>query len=73
MAQILSWKFDVKYMTRGLVIDKRRGNILKVSFVIKPEFSDEWEDCSLFAQASEQWRTLVRLFLAFDVRLSFMR
>lgn len=24
------WKFDWRYMTRGLIIDKRRGNVLKV-------------------------------------------
>ncbi|XP_024541638.1 5'-nucleotidase domain-containing protein 4 isoform X2 [Selaginella moellendorffii] len=28
--QILDWKFDWKYMVRGLVLDKRRGNILKM-------------------------------------------
>lgn len=30
LMQLLSWEFDWKYMLRGLVIDKKRGNILKV-------------------------------------------
>lgn len=29
--QLLEWTFDWKYMVRGLVLDKKRGNILKVS------------------------------------------
>ncbi|XP_020680382.1 cytosolic purine 5'-nucleotidase isoform X2 [Dendrobium catenatum] len=28
--EIKKWKFDCKYMVRGLVLDKRRGNILKM-------------------------------------------
>ncbi|XP_020580878.1 5'-nucleotidase domain-containing protein 4 isoform X2 [Phalaenopsis equestris] len=28
--EILNWKFDWKYMVRGLVLDKKRGNILKM-------------------------------------------
>lgn len=32
MMQLLTWEFDWKYMVRGLVIDKKRGNILKVSY-----------------------------------------
>lgn len=28
--QLLEWSFDWKYMVRGLVLDKKRGNILKV-------------------------------------------
>jgi hypothetical protein len=28
--QLLSWSFDPNYMVRGLVLDKKRGNILKV-------------------------------------------
>lgn len=28
--QLLKWQFNWKYMVRGLVLDKRRGNILKV-------------------------------------------
>ncbi|PKA47490.1 hypothetical protein AXF42_Ash020660 [Apostasia shenzhenica] len=28
--EILNWKFDWEYMVRGLVLDKRRGNILKM-------------------------------------------
>ena len=28
--EILDWKFDNKYMVRGLVIDKKLGNILKI-------------------------------------------
>ncbi|RRT75816.1 hypothetical protein B296_00026059 [Ensete ventricosum] len=31
--QILEWTFDSKYMVRGLVLDKKRGNILKVSLL----------------------------------------
>lgn len=27
---ILSWKFDINYMIRGLAIDKQRGNIIKL-------------------------------------------
>lgn len=27
---LLEWKFDWKYMVRGLVLDKKRGNILKM-------------------------------------------
>lgn len=30
--QLLTWEFDWKYMVRGLVLDKKRGNILKVSY-----------------------------------------
>lgn len=29
--QLLEWTFDWNYMVRGLVLDKKRGNILKVS------------------------------------------
>ena len=29
-SSILKWHFDPKYMVRGLVIDKKRGNILKI-------------------------------------------
>lgn len=29
--QLLDWSFDWKYMVRGLVLDKKRGNILKVN------------------------------------------
>ncbi|XP_023002285.1 5'-nucleotidase domain-containing protein 4-like isoform X1 [Cucurbita maxima] len=28
--ELLNWSFDWKYMVRGLVLDKRRGNILKM-------------------------------------------
>lgn len=28
--QLLKWSFDWTYMVRGLVLDKKRGNILKV-------------------------------------------
>lgn len=28
--QLLQWKFDWRFMVRGLVLDKRRGCILKV-------------------------------------------
>nr|CAB3498009.1 unnamed protein product [Digitaria exilis] len=28
--ELLSWEFDWKYMVRGLVLDKKRGNILKM-------------------------------------------
>eukprot|EP00249_Psilotum_nudum_P012574 c23862_g1_i1 orf=340-2247(-) len=28
--ELLQWEFDWKYMVRGLVLDKRRGNILKM-------------------------------------------
>lgn len=28
--ELLQWKFDWQYMVRGLVLDKRRGNILKM-------------------------------------------
>jgi hypothetical protein len=28
--QLLNWSFNWKYMVRGLVLDKKRGNILKV-------------------------------------------
>ncbi|CAM6103487.1 unnamed protein product [Calypogeia fissa] len=28
--EILDWKFDWRYMVRGLVVDKKRGNILKM-------------------------------------------
>ncbi|GMJ15403.1 hypothetical protein like AT1G75210 [Hibiscus trionum] len=28
--ELLAWKFDPKYMVRGLVLDKKRGNILKM-------------------------------------------
>ena len=28
--QLLGWTFNWKYMVRGLVVDKKRGNILKV-------------------------------------------
>ncbi|KAI5063095.1 hypothetical protein GOP47_0021642 [Adiantum capillus-veneris] len=28
--ELLEWKFDWQYMVRGLVLDKRRGNILKM-------------------------------------------
>ncbi|XP_040998313.1 cytosolic purine 5'-nucleotidase-like [Juglans microcarpa x Juglans regia] len=28
--QLLDWSFDWKYMVRGLVLDKKRGNILKM-------------------------------------------
>ncbi|XP_022962347.1 5'-nucleotidase domain-containing protein 4 isoform X2 [Cucurbita moschata] len=28
--ELLSWSFDWKYMVRGLVLDKKRGNILKM-------------------------------------------
>ena len=28
--EILKWKFDTKYMVRGLAIDKHRGNIIKM-------------------------------------------
>ncbi|KAL3681953.1 hypothetical protein R1sor_024909 [Riccia sorocarpa] len=28
--ELLDWKFDWKYMVRGLVLDKKRGNILKM-------------------------------------------
>lgn len=28
--ELLQWKFDWKYMVRGLVLDKKRGNILKM-------------------------------------------
>ncbi|KAJ3670067.1 hypothetical protein LUZ60_010391 [Juncus effusus] len=28
--ELLKWKFDWKYMVRGLVLDKKRGNILKM-------------------------------------------
>jgi hypothetical protein len=31
--QLLNWSFDWKYMVRGLVLDKKRGNILKVNSV----------------------------------------
>lgn len=31
--QLLEWSFDWKYMVRGLVLDKKRGNILKVRIV----------------------------------------
>lgn len=30
LIQLLNWSFDWKYMVRGLVLDKKRGNILKV-------------------------------------------
>lgn len=30
--ELLTWQFDWKYMVRGLVLDKKRGNILKVSY-----------------------------------------
>ena len=31
MLQIIAtWKFDWRYMVRGLTIDKKRGNILKI-------------------------------------------
>jgi hypothetical protein len=33
--QLLDWKFDWEYMVRGLVVDKKRGNILKVDVMIK--------------------------------------
>lgn len=29
--QLLEWTFDWNYMVRGLVLDKKRGNILKVN------------------------------------------
>ncbi|KAL2894630.1 Cytosolic purine 5'-nucleotidase [Bienertia sinuspersici] len=29
-SQLLEWSFDWKYMVRGLVLDKKRGNILKM-------------------------------------------
>lgn len=29
--QLLEWTFDWNYMVRGLVLDKKKGNILKVS------------------------------------------
>lgn len=29
-SELLDWKFDWKYMVRGLVLDKKRGNILKM-------------------------------------------
>jgi hypothetical protein len=29
--QLLGWTFNWKYMVRGLVVDKKRGNILKVT------------------------------------------
>ncbi|KAF3446316.1 hypothetical protein FNV43_RR11495 [Rhamnella rubrinervis] len=29
-AELLGWSFDWKYMVRGLVLDKKRGNILKM-------------------------------------------
>lgn len=29
-SEMLNWKFDWEYMVRGLVLDKRRGNILKM-------------------------------------------
>ncbi|KMZ61459.1 putative Cytosolic purine 5-nucleotidase [Zostera marina] len=29
-AELLDWSFDWKYMVRGLVLDKKRGNILKM-------------------------------------------
>ena len=29
--QLLEWKFDWRFMVRGLVLDKRRGCILKVT------------------------------------------
>lgn len=32
--QLLNWSFDWKYMVRGLVLDKKRGNILKVDSVL---------------------------------------
>ncbi|VAI22474.1 unnamed protein product [Triticum turgidum subsp. durum] len=28
--ELLTWQFDWKYMVRGLVLDKKRGNILKL-------------------------------------------
>ncbi|KAL9271994.1 hypothetical protein AKJ16_DCAP17534 [Drosera capensis] len=28
--KLLHWSFDWKYMVRGLVLDKKRGNILKM-------------------------------------------
>jgi hypothetical protein len=31
--QLLNWSFDWKYIVRGLVLDKKRGNILKVNSV----------------------------------------
>lgn len=30
MQMIGSWRFDWRYMVRGLTIDKQRGNILKI-------------------------------------------
>ena len=30
LQQILTWDFDWRYMVRGLVIDKKRGNMLKI-------------------------------------------
>jgi hypothetical protein len=30
--QLLTWEFDWKYMVRGLVLDKKRGSILKVIY-----------------------------------------
>ena len=33
LIQLLNWSFDWKYMVRGLVLDKRRGNILKVALL----------------------------------------
>lgn len=29
--QLLEWTFDWNYMVRGLVLDKKKGNILKVN------------------------------------------
>ncbi|MCO5611335.1 hypothetical protein L7F22_065588 [Adiantum nelumboides] len=30
LTKLLDWKFDWRYMVRGLVVDKKRGNILKM-------------------------------------------
>ncbi|MCO5548088.1 hypothetical protein L7F22_001546 [Adiantum nelumboides] len=32
--ELLEWIFDWQYMVRGLVLDKRRGNILKVLKIV---------------------------------------
>ncbi|CAN1835806.1 Cytosolic purine 5'-nucleotidase [Linum perenne] len=39
--QLLLWKFDWTYMVRGLVLDKKRGNILKVAYHGFREMSKE--------------------------------